>query len=899
MATPKKFVHWGTNNSFSDTADSLSFASTSSDTCSSALEYVNAQLVAHGFAPSPGLSLDGISNANAERVSKCLLDLLGQRTNDMARTEDLTTKLRVLQYDYERLQSMHRTAQSDAENAERETNLQKARLATVTKTLQTAENAHKQTSAELQRTRSTLQSIRTAHQTELKKKEREFERMIEKWSKVAEVQSKLTTVPSGITCANAEIVEGTERLGESQRFLEVALEQAEQARGQLLTESVRLKKLVLRTVNQLYGLMYRVHNPGSDEEPPELTLDNIFPLNPPDAAEQRVIMAINDFEDMVLSDPPPKQLSSPELQINSHQEAEIVRLRDTIGSLRREIKRLQEDSSAQLREAQSQFDEYAKKHEKLMVDTKYVNAQEKEKLDQIMRGIDEEKRALEDEVQKLNEKQTAFEAEKSSWQTQRMPIDKNSVPVPAIVPPPLAQSSQGTRTTQRRVSQRIAKQPQGKSPIKSFKVGKSNRRKAVTAAQIRESLSSPKAKKLTPSYETEVVPIPVPTITLSGAQGGGAGKLDLNPTKANFLLASSFVLPPPSPEASLPRHPMDLGQPIPPPQFLALPNSTPSHLPKLPDFQDFETSDVFSSHTPIESLPDMDDEQEIDPYPRRNFPVAKPLARRMVHAYSPVKPSPLSRVIVAGSPGSPDVPVAQYRGSALIPLREEEDLMLEQKYEPFPPTVERDDEEMTLAQQLGIPDSPPESSALKRKRVDSSGSSEGSRRRHRSSVRMSQNDGKTTSKGRVLIRNSHAISTAKGKGKDVSSSRSGGLERVSTHRRSTKNTSTSQTGASSSKAAECNNASQTEKENKRDESGKRKSTAKLKASSSSKLKTSTVAETKGDAMKQSTSESSQAPMTNAMSTRTRLLAKLPPSSRGVSGPRRILVESSERTDKRN
>ncbi len=245
------------------------------------------------------------------------------------------------------------------------------------------------------------------------------------------------------------------------------------------------------------------------------------------------------------------------------------------------------------------------------------------------------------------------------------------------------------------------------------------------------------------------------------------------------------------------------------------------------------------------------------------------------------------------------MPVAQYRGSALIPLREEVDLMLEQKHEPFPLTAEREDEEMSLAQQLGIPDSPPESSALKRKRVDSSGSSEGSRRRHRSSMRTSQNDGKTTSKGRVLIRNSHAISTAKGKGKDVSSSHGGGLEKVSTHRRSTKNASTSQTGASSSQAADCNAASQTEKENKRDESGKRKSTAKLKASSSSKNKTSTVAETKGDAMKQSTSESSQAPMTNAMSTRSRLLAKLPPSSRGVSGPRRILVESSERTDKRN
>lgn len=480
-----------------------------------------------------------------------------------------------------------------------------------------------------------------------------------------------------------------------------------------------------------------------------------------------------------------------------------------------------------------------------------------------------------------------------------MPIENNPAPVPAIVPP-VAESSQGTRTNQRRVSQRIARQPQGKSPVKSFKVGKSNRRKAVTAAQIRESLSSPKAKKVIPSYETEVVPVPVPTITLSGAQDEGARKLSSNPTKATSLLASSFVLPPPSPEASLPRHPMDLGQPIPPPQFLALPNSTPSHLPKLPDFQDFETSDVFSSHTPIESLPDMDDEQEVDHPPRRNFPVAKPFARKMVHAYSPVKPSPLSRVLVAGSPDSSlehgtDVPAALYRGSALI--REEDDLMLEQKREPFPPTVEREDEEMSLAQQLGIPDSPPESSALKRKRVDSSGSSEGSRRRQRSSVRASQNDGKTTSKGRVLIRNSHAVSTAKGKGKDVSSSRGGGLEKVSTHRKSTRTASTSQTGASSSKATDCNTASQTEKENKRDESGKRKSTAKLKASSSSKP---SVAETKGgDAVKQSTSESSQAPMTNAMSTRTRLLSKLPPSSRGVSGPRRILVESLEKADKRS
>ena len=466
-----------------------------------------------------------------------------------------------------------------------------------------------------------------------------------------------------------------------------------------------------------------------------------------------------------------------------------------------------------------------------------------------------------------------------------MTVDKAPILIPAVAPP-VPQSSQETRAPQRRASQRITKQPQGKSPIKSFKVGKSTRRKAVTAAQIRNSLSSQKEKKVIPSFETEVNPVPVPIITLSTTQAEGSRKLN----KSASLLASSFVLPPPSPEASLPRHPMDLGQPIPPPQFLAPPNLTPSNLPKLPDFYDLETSDVFSSHIPIES-PDMDEEQEMEPPLGRNFPVAKPLAQRMAHAYSPIKPSPLSRVLVAaGSPDSSssqhsDVPFAQYRGT-LMTLREEDNVMLEPKHEPLPPTVEREDEEMSLAQQLGIPDSPPESSALKRKRVDSSGSNEDSRRRHKSSVRSSQTNVKTTSKGRILVRDSHSVSTAKGKAKAGSSSRGEGPEQ---NGRSTRSLSTS--GASSSKAVESNAASQIEKENKHNKSGKRRSAAGPKASSSKSVgaKDGTVK------MKQSTS--SQAPTTNALFTRSRLLAKLPPSSRGVSGPRRILVEGS--SDKRN
>ncbi len=49
-----------------------------------------------------------------------------------------------------------------------------------TKALQSCENAHKHTTAELQRTRSTLHALRATHQTEIKKIEKEKERMVER-----------------------------------------------------------------------------------------------------------------------------------------------------------------------------------------------------------------------------------------------------------------------------------------------------------------------------------------------------------------------------------------------------------------------------------------------------------------------------------------------------------------------------------------------------------------------------------------------------------------------------------------------------------------------------------------------------------------------------------------------
>lgn len=48
---------------------------------------------------------------------------------DMSRTEELSTKLRTMSYDHDRLFTMHRAAVEKTANAERETNLHKSKLA--------------------------------------------------------------------------------------------------------------------------------------------------------------------------------------------------------------------------------------------------------------------------------------------------------------------------------------------------------------------------------------------------------------------------------------------------------------------------------------------------------------------------------------------------------------------------------------------------------------------------------------------------------------------------------------------------------------------------------------------------------------------------------------------------
>lgn len=77
--TPKKLVHWALDPSLSDFGSPFSEGSSSNTDSSSSLQYINSQLISHGFTHKPGLSLDGTSKEEADRAVKCLLAMLSQR----------------------------------------------------------------------------------------------------------------------------------------------------------------------------------------------------------------------------------------------------------------------------------------------------------------------------------------------------------------------------------------------------------------------------------------------------------------------------------------------------------------------------------------------------------------------------------------------------------------------------------------------------------------------------------------------------------------------------------------------------------------------------------------------------------------------------------------------------
>lgn len=227
-----------------------------------------------------------------------------------------------------------------------------------------------------------------------------------------------------------------------------------------------------------------------------------------------------------------------------------------------------------------------------------------------------------------------------------------------------------------------------KSPIKVSKRSPAKRTASGKSTSLRKThrvsrISFGSPSKVT-SYETELIPPP-----LAAPNFPSMKPLAL----ASSLLPTSFVLPPPSPRASFPTEPA---------------------LPPAGGEDHFDLPRI--SLPSLEISPPSDDSSG-PTTPPRPFPVAKPFAQRMIHAYSPARPSPLSRILKLND-SPPLIPAENNTGNSLSPTSIDEG----DSAESFERAIlgmgsAHSRQPMSLAAELGVSDSPPDTPQEEKKVV--------------------------------------------------------------------------------------------------------------------------------------------------------------------------------------
>ncbi|GJJ11564.1 hypothetical protein Clacol_005798 [Clathrus columnatus] len=672
---------------------------------SSTLQYVNAQLVAHGFARSPGISIDGISNEDGQKLVKCIMAMLSQRVEDLSRTEELGTKLRTLTYEYERSQSINRSAQEKAANAEREMTSFQSKLA-ASQRLYTAEvAAHKQTTSELQRTRTSMQYLRTTTQNELKRKEKDIERVLDRWTRVCDSQVKLGTVGIGLNCSNyAEACE----LFVGQGILEEALEQAEEARLELTKENEGFRSVLLGTANALQTMIYKTRTADQDThvpEPSQLTPTAVFApptscLTHPENAHLKIKELFSSLKEAVAN----TRRDASSIIKSPVSDEEVTMLRETINSLRSELDKARQISKQS--EAQKVFDQHTKHAaERSRLSRGLVQPQVSNlstdlithtEQDELRKALDQRAEELEAERKKYTEATIKFGHEKSKLEAERRnfleekrrwAVDQMLAelpPTPPVQDPDLIPSPERQVKTKpafpnhSRVTKIVAKSPKRagvslKSPSKKKTkiIFKEDRADTNQRTKMRSGKSFERVEVL---YEPETNKQAKPESTITVDTSNLPPIKDFPPALQSqirqnslkdskpsmpLVLPTTFSLPPPSPASSLSLQPLVVSSSSSlEPLFNHIPNSSTP----VPSAQTTSTSSpsafdniplIPSSSTLIPLIPS----KRIRTFPSPRTPRALLNAGAngmMKHAYSPAKPSPLSRILmIADSPPSP------------------------------------------------------------------------------------------------------------------------------------------------------------------------------------------------------------------------------------------------------
>ncbi|KZO92866.1 hypothetical protein CALVIDRAFT_557295 [Calocera viscosa TUFC12733] len=239
-------------------AASHSTAASSEPDLTSSLAFLTTQLQSHGFLPPSSLlsqshSLARLPTAEQQELQRCLMQLLQQRVEDMRRLEEVGGELRTREWESGRWKSLCAEEREGRERAEREVEQGRARLAALAKQHSTEQAAHKQTASHLTRAQSALQTTRAHAQAELRKREKEVERMGERWARVAGEQARLGALGSGLRMS-APLSASTVSVP-TDPLLESQLQETEEARARLVEENDALRSALLSAANGLQSLL--------------------------------------------------------------------------------------------------------------------------------------------------------------------------------------------------------------------------------------------------------------------------------------------------------------------------------------------------------------------------------------------------------------------------------------------------------------------------------------------------------------------------------------------------------------------------------------------------------------------------------------------------------------------
>jgi hypothetical protein len=180
----------------------------------------------------------------------------------------------------------------------------------------------------------------------------------------------------------------------------------------------------------------------------------------------------------------------------------------------------------------------------------------------------------------------------------------------------------------------------GPQPTKVHAGGKKTRRRSSLLEGVKGfSLSPSKRDVVVSPFETEYVAtksnVAVEQLSLPAV-------VDPKGVAAP-LITSTFAFPPPSPLAKLPLQD----------ELFSRPTTSDASAPAAAMNEAHPPLAANTTALPVSQPPAVSAVAETPS--TRPFPLAKPHARNMIHAYSPARPSPLSRILLlANSPGSPD-----------------------------------------------------------------------------------------------------------------------------------------------------------------------------------------------------------------------------------------------------